>query len=179
MSGNVKAGKSVAAKAAAKSTAAAAKALAAEKDAVWHKNAVAESDEEEPKPAKAAKEPKEKKEKKEKRTRAPSAFNLYMKARLAEMKLDDAVMAEYPDHKQRFTQAAGEWSAMTDEEKAAKKAEFASVVEQTTPPAMKPPTKAPGAPSKAKPKRLDDLLAQAGAGPNDSDSGDDNSDDDA
>ena len=152
------AGKTAAAKAAAKTTAAAAKALAAEKEAtVWRNNALAADDNEEetetPKKTKpkakpkAAKEPKEPKEPKEKRTRAPSAFNLYMKARLAEMKTDDTIMSEYPNHKQRFTLAAGEWSAMTDEEKAAKKAEFDNPIEPTPPP-KKQPTKAPGAPLK-------------------------------
>ena len=73
---------------------------------------------------KKVKEVKEKEEVKEKRTRAPSAFNLYMKARLAEMKLDTDIMEATPDHRDRFKQAAAEWSAMTDEEKVTKKAEF-------------------------------------------------------
>ena len=58
-----------------------------------------------------------------KRTRAPSDFNKYMKVRLAEMKEDPAIMAEFPGHRDRFSNAANEWKTktanMTKEEKTA------------------------------------------------------------
>jgi hypothetical protein len=57
-------------------------------------------------------------EKPVKRTRKPSAYNKYMAVRLAEMKADEAFMAENPDHRQRFKMAAHEWSAMTPDQKA-------------------------------------------------------------
>jgi hypothetical protein len=60
--------------------------------------------------------PKEKAEKPAKRTRKPSVFNHFMKIRLAEMKEDDEIMEQY-NHRERFTMAAHEWKALTDEER--------------------------------------------------------------
>lgn len=51
-----------------------------------------------------------------KRTRAPTAFNLFMGMRVRQMKEDEA--GEGLTHKERFTAAAAEWSAMSKEEKA-------------------------------------------------------------
>lgn len=73
------------------------------------------------KPKKVAESDDEGEPKKEKRTRKPSVFNSYMKIRLAEMKADDDIMRYLPTHKERFSKAAQEWSAMSDEDKEAMK----------------------------------------------------------
>jgi outer membrane biosynthesis protein TonB len=72
-----------------------------------------------PKKARKPRVPKEKAEKPkaekpEKRTRKPSVFNHFMKFRLAEMKEDNEIMEQY-NHRERFTMAAHEWKAMTDD----------------------------------------------------------------
>ena len=103
----------------------------------------------EPKPAKARGKAKASKsegsdgEKPVKRTRAPSDFNKYMKVRLAEMKQDEAFMAEFPNHRERFSKAANEWKEKTaDMSKEEKTAFVAQLIEQheaaDIPPAAKP-----------------------------------------
>jgi hypothetical protein len=81
-----------------------------------------------------------------KRTRAPSDFNKYMKVRLAEMKQDEAFMAEFPNHRERFSKAANEWKEKTaDMSKEEKTAFVAQLIEQheaaDIPPAAKPAAK--------------------------------------
>jgi hypothetical protein len=98
-------------------------------------------------------------EKPVKRTRKPSAYNRYMAVRLAEMKADEAFMAENPDHRQRFKMAANEWSSMTLEQKkeySEPEVEEAPVSEPEPEveeaPAAKPKSEVEEAPA-AKPKR--------------------------
>lgn len=94
-----------------------------------------------------------------KRTRAPSAFNIYMSKRLAEMKAELAMDADaYPqNHRERFTLAASEWSAMPDEKKAELKNELeaersrSASPTQTAPPAPPTPKKATATPKKVAP----------------------------
>ena len=92
-------------------------------------------------------------EKPVKRTRKPSAYNRYMAVRLAEMKADEAFLAENPDHRQRFKMAANEWSAMTPEQKA-EYTESEPEPEVEEPPASEPePEVEVEEPPAAKPKR--------------------------